>query len=551
MGSFTSPSVNARTNLAPGERLDRYELLCVLAQGGMGTVWLARMTGKHGFERLVALKTILPSYSHDEQFGAMFLDEAKIAAQIDHENVARILEIGEDGGLLYYAMELIDGESLRKVYRDVRAADVPFPMGVALRIVADACAGLHATHELVGEDGQPLHVVHRDVSPQNLLVSVRGTTKLIDFGVAKASSRRSEETAAGTLKGKLEYMAPEQARGEPLDRRADVYALGAVLYELLAGRPVHDTGDGKQLIALHELMTGVAYEPLPQTVPQLVRGVVDRALARDPERRFGTAEELRRALEQAMLATGQGATPEDVAGVLAHFSRDRTSKRKDAIERALRAASEGQRKTETLVAPLSVRGVSTVEGMAPGMGSTRPGTPVSAVLMAGASGPISVAPLHPLNYPVPVDTIQTGPSIRSLGAASMSSHPMPGSSLAKVFAGVLVLAMVAVLGVVAGVLVTRRGQKTTASPSNKTATVATSALTGVPVATSPDGVPPAAAEPSAPTTGASANEGAATGSAHAARDAGAAAAAGSGKKPSGRLPAKPGTKQGDGDEYGF
>ncbi len=351
MGSFTSPSVNARTTLAPGDRLDRYELLCVLAQGGMGTVWLARITGKHGFERLVALKTILPTYSHDEQFGAMFLDEAKIAAQIDHENVARILEIGEDGGLLYYAMELIDGESLRKVYRDVRAADVVFPMGVALRIVADACAGLHATHELVGEDGHPLQVVHRDVSPQNLLVSVRGTTKLIDFGVAKASSRRSEETAAGTLKGKIEYMAPEQARGEPLDRRADVYGLGAVLYELLAGRPVRDTGDGKQLAALHELMTGVPYAPLPATVPQLVRGVVDRALAREPSMRFATAEELRRALEQAMLATGQGATPDDVAGVLAHFSRERTAKRKDAIERAVRAAAEGHLNAATLVAP--------------------------------------------------------------------------------------------------------------------------------------------------------------------------------------------------------
>ena len=552
MGSFTSPSVNARTTLAPGDRLDRYELLCVLAQGGMGTVWLARITGKHGFERLVALKTILPSYSHDEQFGAMFLDEAKIAAQIDHENVARILEIGEDGGLLYYAMELIDGESLRKVYRDVRTADVAFPMGVALRIVADACAGLHATHELVGEDGHPLQVVHRDVSPQNLLVSVRGTTKLIDFGVAKASSRRSEETAAGTLKGKIEYMAPEQARGEPLDRRADVYALGAVLYELLAGRPVRDTADGKQLAALHELMTGVPYAALPATVPDLVRGIVDRALARDPALRFATAEELRRALEQAMLATGQGATPDDVASVLAHFSRERTSKRKDAIERALRAASEGQLKTETLVAPLSVRGVPSVEGASPAMGSTRPGTPISAVGRSGGGSAGSTGPLLPLNYPAPVDTIQTGPSMRSLGAASMSSPPAPGSSLAKVLAGVLVLAMVAVLGVVAGVLVTRRGQKAMASTSSssKVVTAGTSALTGVPVATTSEGVPPVGAEPSTP-TGASANEGALAASAHAAKDAGVPAVAASARKPTGRLPARPGTKQGDGDEYGF
>jgi serine/threonine-protein kinase len=291
----------------------------------MGTVWLARMTGKLGFERLVALKTILPTYSNDRLFCDMFLDEAKIAGQIDHENVARILEIGEDRGLLYYAMELIDGESLRKVYRDVRAQKMIFPMGVAMRIVADACAGLHATHELHDENGEPLQVVHRDVSPQNLLVTIRGTTKLIDFGVAKANARRSEETAAGTLKGKIEYMAPEQARGEPIDRRADVYALGAVLYELLAGRPVRDTDEGRQLAALHELMTGVPYHPLPSTVPHLVRGVVDRALARDPAMRFATAEDLRRALEQAMLATGEGSTPEDVANVLAHVSREGTA----------------------------------------------------------------------------------------------------------------------------------------------------------------------------------------------------------------------------------
>jgi len=550
MGSFTSPSVNARTTLAPGDRLDRYELLCVLAQGGMGTVWLARMTGKHGFERLVALKTILPTYSHDEQFGAMFLDEAKIAAQIDHENVARILEIGEDGGLLYYAMELIDGESLRKVYRDVRAADVVFPMGVALRIVSDACAGLHATHELVGEDGHPLQVVHRDVSPQNLLLSVRGTTKLIDFGVAKASSRRSEETAAGTLKGKIEYMAPEQARGEALDRRADVYGLGAVLYELLAGRPVRDTSDGRQLAALHELMTGVPYPPLPPAVPHLVRGVVDRALARDPAMRFATAEELRRALEQAMLATGQGATPEEVASVVAHFSRERTAKRKDAIERALRAATEGHINAATLIAPLSARALPSADGSAPGMSGTGPGTPIFSAAPIAAGGPGASGPFVPLPYPSATDTLQTGPSMRTLGAASMSSHPTAGSSAAKVLAGVLVLALVAVLGVVAGVLVTRRGQKPTASASTSSTALAAAAsadLTGVPVGATPaDGVPPVVGNPST-STGASASEG----SAHAPKDGGAPAAAASARKPTVRPPARPGAKPGDGDEYGF
>ncbi|HSO36611.1 MAG TPA: serine/threonine-protein kinase, partial [Labilithrix sp.] len=424
MGSFTPPPT---TQLSPGDRLDRYELLCVLAQGGMGTVWLARMSGKLGFERLVALKTILPTYSSDRQFSDMFLDEARIAAQIDQENVARILEIGEDRGVLYYAMEFIDGESLRKLYRDVRAAEQAFPIGVALRIVADACAGLHATHELRNDEGELLDVVHRDVSPQNLLVSVRGTTKLIDFGVAKANARRSEETAAGTLKGKIEYMAPEQARGTALDRRADVYALGAVLFELLAGRPVRDTDDGKQLAALHDLMTGVPYVPLPQAVPEIVRGIVDRALARDPRARFPTTDALRLAIEQAVRVTGLVATHDEVANVLAHFSRERTAKRKDVIERAIRAATDGRLTAATIVAP-----VTSVHTSA---------TP----LPAAASSRSSVV------------TSPTGASMATMGATSMTASVAPPtrSSAGKVLAGLGLLALVAVLGVALGVAITR------------------------------------------------------------------------------------------------
>jgi serine/threonine-protein kinase len=556
MGSFTPPPTPA---LSPGDRLDRYELLCVLAQGGMGTVWLARMSGKLGFERLVALKTILPTYSTDRQFCDMFLDEAKIAGQIDHENVARILEIGEDRGLLYYAMELIDGESLRKLYRDVRASNKTFPMGVAVRIVADACAGLHATHELYGDDGRPLEVVHRDVSPQNLLVTVRGTTKLIDFGVAKANARRSEETAAGTLKGKIEYMAPEQARGEPLDRRADVYALGAVLYELLAGRPVRDTDDGKQLAALHELMTGAPYPLLPPAVPDVLRSVVDRALARDRNERFASAEELRRALEHAMLATGQGASTEEVANVLAHFSRDRTAKRKDAIERALRAATEGRLNAATIVAPLSAHGLPAPYGSAPGHGTgpgsgppsasgTRSGTPVS------APGPF--VPMPPSSA---VDTLQTGPSMRTIGPASMTPHPTPGASAAKILAGALVLGCVLLLGVVAGVVVTRRGAASTTAIGATTGTT-TAVTTAVPVAVDPNAMPvnvsPAVAvstvvEPSTPSTGVVADAASPTAHARATKDAGTTTSSGASRKPATKPPGKPGAKPGDGDEYGF
>ncbi len=460
MGSFTPPPT---TSLAPGDCLDRYQLLCVLAQGGMGTVWLARMTGKNGFERLLALKTILPSYSNDRQFCDMFLDEARIAAQIDHENVARILDIGEDRGVLYYAMELIDGHSVRKLYRDVREAHASFPLGVALRIVADACAGLHATHELRGPDGALLEVVHRDVSPQNLLVTVRGTTKLIDFGVAKARARTSEETAAGTLKGKIDYMAPEQARGESIDRRADVYSVGALLYELLAGIPLRDTREGKQLLALHELMTGVPHAPLPPSIPAVVRDVVERAIARDVNERFPSADALRIALEQAMVAIGQVATTTDVARVLTHFSSDRLAKRRDAMERAIHAAPAAQALTTGPATVVEPRGA--VQPPPTGTWYGAPG-------LSLPDGPV------------------TTPSVHTVGGSSVTSGTMmQRSPLGRATMGLAALVLAAVLGGLAGFIYVSR-----TSPKPTVAVPAPSADEALEPET-PNAQPPVAATP--------------------------------------------------------
>jgi serine/threonine-protein kinase len=312
------------------------------------------------------------------------------------------------------------------MYRDVRAKGQMLPMGVSLRIAADACAGLHTTHELRGPDGLPLEVVHRDVSPQNLLITIRGTTKLIDFGVAKAKARRSEDTAAGTLKGKIEFMAPEQARGEPLDRRADVYSIGAVLYELLAGRPVRDTEDGKQLAALHELLMGAPVPPLPPYVPDIVRQIVERALAQDPTHRFATADELRRAIEQAMLATGLVATTEDVARSLEEFSRERTAKRRDVIDRALKASTDGRLAAATIVAPIGQ-----------------------------VTSPSSQAQI-PFASPSARGDFPTGPSLRTMDGASFTQPPQPSSS-GKVFVALLALLMVGALGIGVGLTVAKKG----------------------------------------------------------------------------------------------
>jgi len=210
----------------PGYRLDRYELLAPVAEGGMGEVWLARQKGKHGFEKLVAIKTLLRKLASDDHFRQMFLDESRIASRIEHENVAKILDLGEESDVLYLVMEWVDGDALSRIERIVTKKEETLPVAICAKLIADICGGLHVAHELRGPDGVELGVVHRDVSPQNILVTTGGVAKLIDFGIAKARDRASGDTSEGLLKGKIEYMAPEQALGQRVDRRADVWGAG-------------------------------------------------------------------------------------------------------------------------------------------------------------------------------------------------------------------------------------------------------------------------------------------------------------------------------------
>ena len=333
-----------KRKLEAGDRLDRYELLCPIAQGGMAQVWLARMHGKHGFEKLVAIKTILPAYANDLRFQQMFLDEARIASGIEHANVAQILDLGEESDSLYLVMEWIDGDSLAKLFRAVERAGTPLPPSIVTRILIDTCAGLHAAHELRDKSGALLNVVHRDVSPQNILVSVRGHVKLIDFGIAKARDRVAGDTNTGLLKGKILYMAPEQALGRPVDRRADVWAVGAVGYHLLAGVPPFEGAN--QLATLHLLTTEEAPPPLPSTIPEPLRDVLLSTFHRDPAARFSTAEELGAALENAM--RGRVASSSEVAKFVDTFLAERAATRKRTVELALEAAAQRQRLTAML-----------------------------------------------------------------------------------------------------------------------------------------------------------------------------------------------------------
>ncbi len=372
--------------LVPGYRLDRYELLCPIAQGGMASVWVARQRGKHGFEKLVAIKTILPQYATDPRFHQMFLDEAHIAAAIEHVNVAQILDLGEEAGVLYLAMEFVDGDALSKLQRACDKKKMKMPPGIVLRILADACAGLQAAHELRDRDGNELHVVHRDVSPQNIMVTQKGVAKLIDFGIAKARDRMAGDTGAGLLKGKVHYMPPEQAMGKHVDARADVWAIGAIAYHLLSG---HLPFDGENHLAtLHLLTSGRPPLPLMEAHPSVAFSV-RRAMTFEVDKRIGSCAELQQELEEAMHEAELSTTSEQVGAFMDEHLGDRRDQRRRAIKAALQAAAERGKASGMRALMVDGTGSISASGVMPlptFLDEPLPPVP-SAVTVVGQSGP--------------------------------------------------------------------------------------------------------------------------------------------------------------------
>jgi len=262
----------------------------------MAELLLARTDGPHGFSKLVALKRIRPELADDDQFVRMFLDEARLAATLHHPNVVQVFDIGEEAGAFFIAMEYLEGEDLRSLMQALRARKEILALDEALAICIGVCAGLHYAHERVGDDGKPLEIVHRDVSPQNVVVTWDGGVKVVDFGIARAA-RRATETRQGTLKGKIEYMSPEQGRGMALDRRSDVFAIGILLWELTCGKRLYAGASDYEV--LKRIVERPA--PAPSTVlpeyPRELEEILVRALEREPARRWPTAQALQRALE--------------------------------------------------------------------------------------------------------------------------------------------------------------------------------------------------------------------------------------------------------------
>jgi serine/threonine protein kinase len=334
-------TMQAVSELNPGHQLDRYELLCLLAQGGMGSVWAARRVDDQGDERIVSIKTILPKFAADRRFQEMFLREGGLAARISHRNVARIFSVGESRDILYIAMEYVDGDALSNLDRACKEKGVTIPTGIVLRILADTCAGLHCAHELGDGTGRLLNVVHRDVSPANILLTTAGVAKLIDFGIARTELSANEDTESEALKGKARYMAPEQARGDAVDRRVDIWAVGATLYDLLAGRPPYLGAN--PIATLQSIVSGHPPAPLPEHVHPAVAALTLTTLVHRPDRRYGSAEQLRDAIEKAMVASRLATSTTDVAAFAARFLSERAAQRRRIIEIALGTASERRR----------------------------------------------------------------------------------------------------------------------------------------------------------------------------------------------------------------
>lgn len=297
-------------------RFGRYTLLRKLATGGMAEVFLANVDGPMGFQKKCVVKRILPHFSDDPQFVQMFLGEARLAAELNHPNLVQIFDFGEVDGQYFIAMEYIEGPNLRVLNRELRMAHGPIPLPLAARIITLAAEGLQFAHDLKDEHGQIINLVHRDISPDNILVSRQGAVKVVDFGIAKAANQ-PHLTRSGMIKGKLAYMPPEQLAREPLDRRADLYALGVVLYELVCGEMPFDATSEVSII-----QAIMGHEPLQRVrerrpdVPDALDGIIAKCLAKDPNERYPSCRELQQDLERFIQQSGTVIAVSDLAALV-------------------------------------------------------------------------------------------------------------------------------------------------------------------------------------------------------------------------------------------
>lgn len=316
----------------------RYLLSSEIAVGGMATVHLGKLSGPVGFARTVAIKRLHPQFAKDPDFASMFLDEARLAARIRHPNVVATLDIvPTDDGELFLVMDYVEGESLARVLRASRERQQPVPVAIISAVISSALRGLHAAHDAKDEDGEDLHLVHRDVSPQNIMIGADGVVRVVDFGVAKAMNRL-QTTRDHKVKGKLRYMAPEQIRGTPLKRQVDLYAAGVVMYEMLTCDTLFQGDDA-------HVMGSILFSEIPppssiENVPNDLDAITMRALSRDENARFPTAAVMAQAIERAVRPALAPEVAEWLEGLLGEELKQRAA-RVRAVERESMSGMSG------------------------------------------------------------------------------------------------------------------------------------------------------------------------------------------------------------------
>jgi serine/threonine protein kinase len=318
----------------------RYRPIAELGRGGMATAYLCVAQGPGGFNKLQVLKYLRPDLAADEEFLTMFLEEARIAARINHPNVVQTNEVGYDGICHYIAMEYIEGQTIENVVRRAKKqGNKSIPLDMHLRILSDALAGLHHAHELLDFDGTPLNIVHRDVSPHNVMVTYDGFVKVLDFGIAKAADS-SSDTRSGMLKGKYAYMAPEQYSADRVDRRADIFAMGVMLWQAITSQRMWKGITGTEIIA--RVIKGDIKRPseLVPDVDERLEAICMKALAHDPNGRFATAADFQGALEDYLRSRSVLILSRDVGQYVGDLAVESRSRIRAAVEAQLAKTSE-------------------------------------------------------------------------------------------------------------------------------------------------------------------------------------------------------------------
>ena len=404
------------------ERIGKYRVLARLGHGGMARVLLTMSEGPHGFNKLLVVKELREELAHDPEFLTMFMDVARIAARLNHPTIVQTSEIGHDGERHFIAMEYLEGQPLNAIFRRVGRRHIPLELH--LKILADVLAALEHAHGLADFDGSPFGIVHRDVSPQNVFITYEGQVKLVDFGIAKAAGA-SSRTQEGILKGKISYIAPEQARCEAVDSRADLFAVGLMLWEALSGRRLVQKEDEASVLARRMSGQDPSIRTVVPDVPAELATICDKAMAPRPQDRFQSAREFQEVIEAYLGRSDFRVGPKDVGGIVLHAFADERERIKKAIEQAMKGGNEPIQ-LELQPASLKVTSDSLPRVMPPFGGSEPPPPAATGTNLTAALPP----PPRPRSY-LPALAIGAGLAMAALGIVIFLQRGATQSNAAK------------------------------------------------------------------------------------------------------------------------